>query len=585
MRKIKKVFSLLLMISQAVAVMNVRAWTGEDIISANIIADSGFDSTTGTVFSNGNVDVDPDADGRYGNVVRVERGKYLKVNDGGQKLYNIIMKNSSIFVEFDYYITVECADLRCELRAIANNEITKAAQAKYWKGFEYGSDIAPNQWNHMFAELDTNALKQYYNSIGTLNQNPTSAYFYIGGLSEGTLYIDNVNIREKDAEDIIVPLQIPMIKYADNFVEDSGVLGPAGETDGVYKGLVNVAAGSSSLTGVLDVNGFAFNEGKYRISFWFMEDKNNSDQMTRMWRPIIGSSNAGTTIKSVDGSWIYYSSTADATPLGEWKYLEMDFKVTNSNDYKQLLASNSFIKLWWQRASENYESKNIDGDFYIYMYDFNLFKYPEADMTTLENISPGVGELIPTYFKNIELRYSLPVSASSVLPENIIINGIIQSKHTINISVDNETITLSKPVGFAPNCDYVVSVKGLKDIWGRDITDDCEATFKTKDYSDITFLGSFVNTQQVDFDNASMLKFGLTNNYGEALNLNIIIIGFNKNAVKKVFPSAVFNVPDGEYRETKINVENLGLYDSVFVYAWNINDAAITAFSKPLRLK
>ena len=107
-------------------------------------------------------------------------------------------------------------------------------------------------------------------------------------------------------EEIIVPLQVPDFKIEPGFAIDESFADHNGEYGKVYRGKVDVS-GEQKKTKLFSFNNYYVNEGKYKLSMWFMEDPDNSDILTRMIRPLDAK---GATLKGDNGGYLLFFNSA-----------------------------------------------------------------------------------------------------------------------------------------------------------------------------------------------------------------------------------------------------------------------------------
>lgn len=377
--------------------------------------------------------------------------------------------------------------------------------------------------------------------------------------------------------DIIVPMQVPDIKYS--FDIDDTAADHSGKTGNVFKGSNLNVSKPGQVNLFANIKGYKFNEGTYKISLWFKEDENNPDTMTRMWRPIIGSSSGGTTIRTADGGWFYYSPGASGVRRGEWEYLEMDFEVTSENANKGLLNDGASITLWWQCASENHSSKDISAPYTVYMSDLKLMKYP-VDKCVLENVKPGYNEIVPAEESSAEFEFSFGIDPESVKYDNILINGVSQTEASVKFFVDDNTLVISREGGFAPDKSYNVEVTGLKDLWGREIAGSHSGTVTTKDYFDFK-IDSIYN----DSETANKVNFSLINNLNGSKDVRVVIVCYDGSNIKKLFSSDIITCMPGVEVKPAVDVLDLASYSHIRASVWEIINGGVYTVSKPIDMR
>lgn len=593
----KKVLSFMFILAMALAPQSVCAeWDEEDVIIANIISNGDFETCANAdAFYGGTVDTDTFKNEEHKNVLAIT-GTYCKLQDSDNKLSNLIEDGEKITISFDFYPTVADKSLRLELRGIASGELTKQKQDTYWSGFSYGQIYNVGSWNHIEATIDVPSLKTYYTEQDALKSEFDIAYFYFD-CGSSDVYIDNIVIKKEGSENVIIPLQTPKVTYNSDFTKIDDMISADGENiTNVYKGVVDVSS-QNKTSEILSSSDYTFNEGTYTLSFWFMEDEDNADTMTRMWRPYTES---GEEIKPQAGqgyngaNYLYYSKTADLNTLGHWIYLEMSFDVTKENNYKSLLE-NGNVTLKWNCVDNNGGyPKNLpenitDYSHYIYIGDFRIYKVPTNNETEFEE-SFFSGESVSE--QQAKIIFSLPISESSIKAENIKINGTEQKNDSICFSLgdDGRTVAINRPngIGFAPATDFTVSISGLKDIWNRAL-EETTISFTTEDYSEPVIL-NYLDSDDVETEalsSAKKIKFNLTNNYKDNLPLRIVVVGYYDKAVKKVYSSENIIIPCNDNEDAIVNVD--GGFEGcnrIMVFTWSIADnGAVSAFSKPLTIE
>lgn len=355
-------------------------------------------------------------------------------------------------------------------------------------------------------------------------------------------------------KDIIVPLQKPEITVESAFAIDETIADHNGEYGKVYRGKVDVSK-EQKKNKLLSFNNFHFNEGRYRISFWFMEDAENSDILTRMIRPMTNMNNDSTTLKGIGNSYILFFNSkgekimendqvvgvkyrADKEIRGVWKKYEMDFEVSSSTN-STWLGNPNVVFSWecvgkYEDEGKKYADKFINGDIHILFSDVKLFKYPSEDFAF-----NGVDSEDSEEFR---ADFSAPVDLDRI--ESVKINGVEKSREELNIKNEDNTLVLSPKLGFAPGRDYTVSLTGVYDIFERKYDDEVSGSVSVKDYLDVEYNG--ISDNQNIFD--------ITNNMGRNANLLVVVFYYNDNNIKKIAYSSPVTIPSKDMDCVKVTV-------------------------------
>lgn len=321
---------------------------------------------------------------------------------------------------------------------------------------------------------------------------------------------------------IIVPLQKPKIDIGAAFEADNETENHEGSVGNVYKGKVDVST-AGARTVMAELSDYAFNEGKYKFSVWFMEDKNNADKMTRMLRPMIGSS----TIMNMDlpvfeGRYLYFSETqADITP-SKWKYAEFEFEVSSQKN--NMCLGKPKITLVWECSTNNdgYSSKDTSGDFYIFFSDITLIKYPSSPMSLVSTNSDSVQRAQDSFF---EAEFSATVDVSSINTINV--NGSERSSSLFDMQMQDCKLLIKPFGGFPPNKTYNIKINNIYDVIGRVCDSNIDAQITTKDYL----------TAECKEITDSSVVFNVTNNMDKSADFTIVLFYYSNNNVKRTFYS------------------------------------------------
>lgn len=566
-------------------------WSSGDIVSSDgLISDKGFDSSSGKIFTNGSVDTETFKDTAYGNTVcAVNNMLQIRPDDSKKSAFkNAISKEQDISVEFDYRTSESNMVLRCEIRNLATAEITRASQNDAWDGYEYSTSnvITKDTWYHFKAKVNSKELIEYYTSSSATLTDYSNCYILVSvedptAKSSKTIWIDNVDIHTGDT--VIVPLQDPTIKMnTDYFSKDTSVADQNGESGDVYKGVFNVkSAGNTFKAFTLD--DFVFNNGTYNLSFWFKEDAQNKTTMTRMWRPCASSENKNLMERdenhSVYNKYFYYvDDVSKAVPLDEWKYVSMDFSVDGSKN--NALLSGSVLTVFWQARSGEKDfihSDSLNGDYTIYLSDIKLVKYPVAK-TSLQNSYPESGAKVKSADSYVFLEYNMPIDASSVKPQNIVINGKKQTKDTVNITVADGTVTVNKTAGFVPGVDYTVEINGIYDKFGRVASESFTVGFTVENDYVYSFSG-------YDRENENEMKFCVTNNTADVKKCRIMIVNYSGQNIKKMIVSDEFSVSGGENVTKNVDASGISSDYDTKCYLLNINSNKVNTLSNELIIR
>lgn len=353
-------------------------------------------------------------------------------------------------------------------------------------------------------------------------------------------------------EEIIVPLQVPDFKIEPGFTIDESFADHNGEYGKVYRGKVDVS-GEQKKTKLFSFNNYYVNEGKYKLSMWFMEDPDNSDILTRMIRPLDAN---GTTLKGDNGGYLLFFNSAgekivengetvgvkyraDKEIRGVWKKYEIEFTVSSSQNSTWLGKPN--ITFSWEcvgkyeDAGKKYTDKFINGDINVLFSDVKLFKYPSEDFAY---ISDNSGEPANEF----RAEFSAPVDINSI--ESIKIDGMARDVDSLDIRNEDNTLVVAPAGGFAPGRSYNVSLSGITDIFERKYSDEIAGTVAVQDYLDVNYLGN------ADGNNS----FSIKNNMKSEVNLIIAVFYYSGNSVKKVSYSPAGVVPAGEEITTSVPV-------------------------------
>lgn len=347
------------------------------------------------------------------------------------------------------------------------------------------------------------------------------------------------DIANDGGNEIIVPLQKPTINIGRAFSSDSGTPDHNGNTGGVYKGLVNVSR-SGAQTVMAELDNYVFNAGKYKLSVWFMEDINNADKMTRMLRPEV----SGATVCKDHGSYkqyLFYSGNQAEITLGEWKYAELEFEVSETNENKMCLGKKK-VELKWECPTtwDSYASKNTEGDFYIYFSDIRLFKYPTESLS-LENTNSGAEQAADE--SRFEAEFSAPINAETL--ESITVNNFLMSPEAFNITTVDNKLIFGPFMGFPPGKTYNLTLRGLSDIFERAYEGEISGTVTTKEYITAEYRG---------IEN-SKAGFEITNNMSQNVTLRVAVFFYNGNRIEKTFYSEDITAQAGETVFAEVDVE------------------------------
>ncbi len=359
---------------------------------------------------------------------------------------------------------------------------------------------------------------------------------------------------------IIVPLQKPKITVGAAFDEDNETAGHEGTTGNVYKGKVDVST-QRARTVMAELTDYSFNAGTYKFSVWFMEDKNNADKMTRMLRPMIGSStitNMDVKFEGESSRYLYFSEDQAGITLGEWKHAEFDFEV--SAEKNSMCLGKPKLTLVWEcpTSNDSYDSKDTSGDFYIYFSDITLVKYPVASPALVSTNSGSVQNPCDNVF---EAEFTVPVDASSVKKVNV--NGTQRSGSLFDIQVQDNKLLLKPFGGFAPNKTYNIKIDEIYDIFSRACKDSIDAQITVNDYITARFDGIE--------DNKAV--FNVTNNMNKNADFVIALFYYTGNNVKHTFYSdSITGVKPNETVEVPVFVSGDLTGLNAKIQIWNTAD-------------
>ena len=323
---------------------------------------------------------------------------------------------------------------------------------------------------------------------------------------------------------IIVPLQKPKIDIGAAFEADNETENHEGNVGNVYRGKVDVST-ERARTVMAELSDYAFNEGKYKFSVWFMEDKNNADKMTRMLRPMIGSS----TITNMDvpfvgesSRYLYYSEDQSGITLGKWKHAEFEFEVSSQKN--SMCLGKPKLTLVWEcpTGNDSYGSKDTSGDFYIYFSDITLVKYPSSSMSVVSTNSGSVQRAQDSFF---EAEFSVPIDLSAIKTINI--NGSHRSSSLFDMQMQDSKLLIKPFGGFPPNKTYNIKIDSIYDIFGRMCDSNIDAQITTKDYL----------TAECKEITDSSVVFNVTNNMDKNADFTVVLFYYNNNNVKHTFYS------------------------------------------------
>lgn len=371
-------------------------------------------------------------------------------------------------------------------------------------------------------------------------------------------------------EEIIVPLQVPDIKMESAFSIDDSVADHNGEFGNVYKGTVDVSK-EQAKTKLFTFNNYVFNEGKYKLSMWFMEDENNSDILTRMIRPLTNFNDTGTTLKADNGGYLLFFNSAgekvvengevvgvtyraDKEIRGIWKKYEMEFTVSSSQNTSWLGKPNVVFS-WecvgkYEDAGKKYSDKFINGDINILFSDVKLFKYPSEGF---DFVSHNGGETANSF----KADFTAPIDIKAI--KNVTINGAEKSLDVLDIKSQDNSILLTPKGGFAPGKEYSVSISGITDIFERKYDGDISGVINVPDYLTVDYRGN------EEGKNA----FSVTNNMDDDANLMIAVFYYSGNSIKKVSYSDATVVNPGQQVDVFADIPDGVQGLSAKAHIWN----------------
>ncbi len=303
---------------------------------------------------------------------------------------------------------------------------------------------------------------------------------------------DAEDYYEPSGENILVPMQTPVYAPETGFAEytEADINDPYGKAYGeeghvkVYKGEVDVSsAGKRSTLGKF--GNYAFVNGKYKVSLWFMEGATNADKMTRMLRLKAGESwitnPSGT---SNDEKYLYFTNNRSGITLGEWVEATLEFEVNSTTN--NACSGKKDITFTWEcaNASEGYDSLSKDGDFYLYIADVKIFKYPHSDLSVSDT---NDGDTMPARESAFEAEFSVPVNGTTV--EKVTINDVLCDKANLDISTAENKLIVKPKNGFLPGSTNTVKIEGVTDIFGREYETPIIGTVTASNYSEVVYGG------------------------------------------------------------------------------------------------
>ncbi len=356
--------------------------------------------------------------------------------------------------------------------------------------------------------------------------------------------------------DLNIPLQVPDFTLASGFSVDDSIADHDGITGNVYRGMVSVEKqGKETL--MVTLGNYKFNEGKYRISLWFMEEGNSADPMTRMIRPKVGND----TIKN-GSTYLFFVDKKNGMTRDRWIQATLDFTVDSSNN--QYCLNTSSVGLWWNCASswdgDKYEDRNHNADYYVCFSDVKLYKYPGEALSMSNTNSGDTMKAAESAFK---AYFTLPIDKDSDM--DITIDGVKRSSKDLNIIAERNTtgnslFSVSPKGGFVPGKKYNVEISGVRDIFGRKYDEKISGNIASQEYLIVK------KTDETD----EQITINVENNMSSDADFVVVLFWYSGDNVKYTKYSQNFNgVKPGESVDAHIAVPTGTEGMKIKAHVWN----------------
>ncbi len=330
---------------------------------------------------------------------------------------------------------------------------------------------------------------------------------------------DAEDYYDPSGENILVPMQTPVFTPGAAFTEYTGtdITDPYGKAYGadghvkVYKG--EVATVNRDIIGCL--NDYAFVNGTYKISYWYMEAVENPKTNTRITRGGIpnGSSYTWASFEAASNK-NYMTFPNGSGTSGVWQYASCEFDVPEGTYNAGFTGIKDFYFTW-----ERKETPASDEHYYLYIADAKIVKYPNSALSVTDT---NDGDTISARESAFETEFSVPVDETTV--EKVTINGVVCDKANLDISKSGNKLIVKPKNGFLPGSTNTVKIEGVTDIFGRKYETPVAGTVTASNYTNVAYSG----------ESEGNFNFSVTNKMKTAVNFYVAVFYYNGTEIKDI---------------------------------------------------
>lgn len=314
---------------------------------------------------------------------------------------------------------------------------------------------------------------------------------------------------------------------------------------------------------------------EYYTSMWI---KTNAPQKIKSLYPFIRIYHDKTEIDS-DGylAWDFPTQKVVLKETEAWQYVGMKFKV-DDDVMKQVTEAGGVVSHFYFNflSGETFEASEEE-PVLIAMDRFSLREVPPSDemMVSLVSALPDENGGLSDSDEKIVFEFDNEVNPYAITENNVFVNGAIQSKDSIKLTVEGAKITILPVMTWKNGMEYTVEVKDIIDSWGRAVSGDAKVNFKIKDFLDVTtvFTKLAEDHTKVTVDEVSagtiFANCDVTSNAPQKQSVIMLLALCKGETIKKIVASEAKTLAPGENSDFNAEVEipaESGYYLRVFLW-------------------